>query len=30
MGLAPYGDPQSDQVKEYVKIIKKEMIDIES
>jgi carbamoyltransferase len=23
MGLAPYGDPQSDQVKEYVKIIKK-------
>ena len=30
MGLAPYGDPQSDQVKEYVKIIKKEMIDLKA
>lgn len=30
MGLAPYGDPQSEQVKEYVKIIKKEMIDLKA
>lgn len=28
MGLAPYGNPNSDQVKEYVKIIKDTLIDI--
>lgn len=28
MGLAPYGDPQSQQVKDFVAIIKKELVDI--
>lgn len=30
MGLAPYGDPLSEQVKEYVNTIKKEMIDLKA
>jgi len=28
MGLAPYGDPESKDVKRYIEIIKKELIDI--
>lgn len=28
MGLAPYGDPNSEQVKQYVEIIKKELISL--
>lgn len=28
MGLAPYGNPNSDQVKEFIKTIKTELIDI--
>jgi carbamoyltransferase len=28
MGLAPYGDPTSDQTKDYIKIIKEKLVDI--
>jgi len=28
MGLAPYGDPQSDRVEKYIDTIKKELVDI--
>ena len=28
MGLAPYGDPQSDRVAKYIETIKKELVDI--
>jgi carbamoyltransferase len=28
MGLAPYGDPTSDQTKDYIKIIKNKLVDI--
>ncbi|HQI57426.1 MAG TPA: carbamoyltransferase [Syntrophorhabdaceae bacterium] len=28
MGLAPYGDPESDRVEKYIEIIKKELVDI--
>jgi carbamoyltransferase len=28
MGLAPYGDPESEQVKEYMRIIKSELVQI--
>jgi len=28
MGLAPYGNPNSDEVKRYVKLIKEELIDL--
>jgi carbamoyltransferase len=28
MGLAPYGDPESQQVKDFIKLIKEELIDI--
>jgi carbamoyltransferase len=30
MGLAPYGDPESKQVKDYVRVIKKEIIDLKA
>lgn len=30
MGLAPYGDPNSEQVKKYVSTIKKELVDIKA
>ena len=30
MGLAPYGDPTSDQTKDYIKIIKDKLVDIKS
>ena len=30
MGLAPYGNPNSKEVKEYISIIKKELIEIKS
>lgn len=28
MGLAPYGDPESDNVRKYIRIIKEELVDI--
>ena len=28
MGLAPYGDPESDRVEQYIKAIKEELVDI--
>lgn len=30
MGLAPYGNPESKQVKEYVEIIKKHLVDVKA
>ena len=30
MGLAPYGDPDSSQVKEFISIIKRELVDIKN
>jgi len=30
MGLAPYGDPNSDETKNFIKIIKKELVDIKN